>query len=143
MLEEALSISARMLRLGQINTRKSRRLIVSCIEIMLIFLSDPYLYRCLSGLSLCNSPNTSFLRRSVSSLLIFLIVSLLDRVIDKFRKAQSRYADEEDLQTIVDCFDKTTKLTVQEGEPSFIKFGTPRDKDPKVNIKGGKLKLER
>lgn len=61
---------------------------------------------------------------------------------EKFQKAQSRFAAEEDIKIITECFDKTTKLTVREGEPAFIKFGTPRDKDADVNIKGGKLKLE-
>jgi len=46
------------------------------------------------------------------------------------------------LRTIIDCFDKATKLTLQEGEPAYIRFGTTKDKDPKVNIKSGKVKLE-
>jgi hypothetical protein len=47
------------------------------------------------------------------------------------------------MQTIIDVFDKTKVLKAIEGQPLFIKFGTLRDKDPSVNIKGGKLKLDR
>jgi hypothetical protein len=64
-------------------------------------------------------------------------------LLDKLQKAKSEYAGEDFMRTIIDNFDKTTKLTVREGEPSYIKFGTPKDKDSSVNIKGGKLKLER
>ncbi|KAF8161586.1 hypothetical protein B0H34DRAFT_673485 [Crassisporium funariophilum] len=47
-----------------------------------------------------------------------------------------------DIPHIERCFDKTTKLRFRgAGEPQFIKFGTLRDKDPKLNIRSGQLKL--
>ncbi|KII95456.1 hypothetical protein PLICRDRAFT_170106 [Plicaturopsis crispa FD-325 SS-3] len=43
---------------------------------------------------------------------------------------------------IIECFDRTTKLRFRNAdEPSYIKFGTARDKDPNVNIRSGQLKL--
>jgi len=43
---------------------------------------------------------------------------------------------------MTDCFDKTTKHRFgNPDEPSYIKFGAARDKDPKFNIRSGQLKL--
>ncbi|PBK82157.1 hypothetical protein ARMGADRAFT_1171031 [Armillaria gallica] len=43
---------------------------------------------------------------------------------------------------IAQCFDKTTKLRFKvANEPAYIHFGGMRDKDPKLNIIMGKLKL--
>jgi len=40
------------------------------------------------------------------------------------------------------CFDKTTKLSFRNSnEPSYIKFGTGRDRDPSVGIRSGQLRL--
>ena len=39
-------------------------------------------------------------------------------------------------------FDKLTKLVFRKpDEPSYVKFGTVRDKDPKYDIRSGQLKL--
>ena len=47
-----------------------------------------------------------------------------------------------DLDNIVECFDKSTKLRFQNSdEPQFIKFGGVRDNDPNCNIRFGQLKL--
>jgi hypothetical protein len=47
-----------------------------------------------------------------------------------------------DLDHIVSCFDKTTKLRFRNSdEPQFIKFGGARDNDPSCNIRFGQLKL--
>jgi len=47
-----------------------------------------------------------------------------------------------DLDNIVECFDKTTKLRFRNSdEPQFIKFGGARDNDQNCNIRFGKLKL--
>ncbi|KDR69801.1 hypothetical protein GALMADRAFT_145198 [Galerina marginata CBS 339.88] len=47
-----------------------------------------------------------------------------------------------DVPYITRCFDKTTKLRFRNAEESqYIKFGTLRDKDPKLNIRSGQLKL--
>lgn len=48
----------------------------------------------------------------------------------------------DDLDTIVQEFDKTTKLRFRnKTEPQFIKFGSTRDNEPESNIKYGQLKL--
>ena len=47
-----------------------------------------------------------------------------------------------DLDNIVECFDKTTKLRFRNSdEPQFIKFGGARDNDRDCNIRFGQLKL--
>ncbi|KAF9465190.1 hypothetical protein BDZ94DRAFT_414257 [Collybia nuda] len=47
-----------------------------------------------------------------------------------------------DVEHITNCFDKTTKLTFRNPSDSqFIKFGTVRDKDIKLNIRSGQLKV--
>ncbi|KAF8901894.1 hypothetical protein CPB84DRAFT_909984 [Gymnopilus junonius] len=47
-----------------------------------------------------------------------------------------------DVPYITKCFDKTTKLRFRNTEEAqHIKFGTLRDKDPKLNIRSGQLKL--
>ncbi|KAG2006022.1 hypothetical protein CC2G_002380 [Coprinopsis cinerea AmutBmut pab1-1] len=49
----------------------------------------------------------------------------------------------EDLDHIVECFDRTTKLRFRHGqEPQYIKFGSTRDNDPEFNIRIGQLKLQ-
>jgi len=47
-----------------------------------------------------------------------------------------------DIEQIVSCFDKTTKLRfLNSDEPQYIKFGGARDNDPACNIRAGQLKL--
>ena len=47
-----------------------------------------------------------------------------------------------DLDHIVSCFDKTTKLRFRNSsEPQYIKFGGASDNDPNCNIRFGQLKL--
>jgi len=47
-----------------------------------------------------------------------------------------------DLDNIVECFDRTTKLRFRNSdEPQFIKFGGARDNDQTCNIRFGQLKL--
>ena len=47
-----------------------------------------------------------------------------------------------DLDYIVDCFDKSTKLRFRSSdEPQFIKFGGMRDNDPDSNIRFSQPKL--
>ena len=49
----------------------------------------------------------------------------------------------EDLDHIVRCFDKTTKLRFRDSKNfQYIKFGTTRDTDEKFNIRFGQLKLQ-
>jgi len=48
----------------------------------------------------------------------------------------------EDLDHIVSCFDKTTKLRFRNSdEPQYVKFGGARDNDPSYNIRFGQLRL--
>ena len=48
----------------------------------------------------------------------------------------------EDLDHIVRCFDKTTKLRFRSvDEPQFVKFGSTRDNDGDCNIRYGQLKM--
>jgi len=52
------------------------------------------------------------------------------------------FSDPEIIQRMTDVFDKTTKLRFRKlDEPSYIKFGTVRYKDPKYDIRSGRLKL--
>jgi hypothetical protein len=47
-----------------------------------------------------------------------------------------------DIDHIVSCFDKTTKLRfLNSDEFQYIKFGGARDNDPSCNIRSGQLKL--
>jgi hypothetical protein len=60
--------------------------------------------------------------------------------IDLGYLADSPYID--DLEDIVRCFDKATKLRFRKAEePQYIKFGSTRDNDEAYNIRFGQLKL--
>ena len=49
----------------------------------------------------------------------------------------------EDLDHIIRCFDKTTKLRFRNvDEPQYIKFGSTRDNDETYGIRFGQLKLQ-
>jgi hypothetical protein len=48
----------------------------------------------------------------------------------------------DDLDHIIRCFDKTTKLRFRKAEePEYVKFGSTRDNDESCNIRFGQLKL--
>ena len=48
----------------------------------------------------------------------------------------------DDLEHIVRCFDKTTKLRFSKAqEPQYVKFGSTRDNDESCAIRFGQLKL--
>ena len=54
----------------------------------------------------------------------------------------SKYGTPEALDHITKRFDETTKrLFRDKGDPQFIPFGSPLDKDSKVGIRNGQLKL--
>jgi hypothetical protein len=48
----------------------------------------------------------------------------------------------EDLEHIVTCFDKSTKVRFNnDAQMEYVKFGGTRDNDPSCNIRYGQLKL--
>ena len=48
----------------------------------------------------------------------------------------------DDLEHIVRCFDKTTKLRFRKAEePQYVKFGSIRNSDERYDIRFGQLKL--
>ena len=54
----------------------------------------------------------------------------------------SKFGTMEDITQMKSEFDKTTKLRFSNpSEPSYIRFGTVRDKDPAYDIRSGQLKL--
>ncbi|KAG2153153.1 hypothetical protein DEU56DRAFT_954958 [Suillus clintonianus] len=54
----------------------------------------------------------------------------------------SNYSSPDIIDEMTKIFDKSTKLRFRKpDEPSYIKFGTTRDKDPKYDIRSGQLKL--
>jgi len=49
----------------------------------------------------------------------------------------------DELDHIVHCFDRTTKMRFKSQHGSqYIKFGGARDNDPDLNIRAGAIKLE-
>ncbi|KAI8977711.1 hypothetical protein BD414DRAFT_538976 [Trametes punicea] len=60
----------------------------------------------------------------------------------KERLKNSAYGNEEDIKTMLDSFDKFTKLIFKDAkDPAYIKFGSMKCNDPKVNIRRGQLML--
>lgn len=69
-----------------------------------------------------------------------IFVSIHARLFLERLLSESPFLD--DLDHIVRCFDKTTKLRFRNSEePQFIKFGGTRDNEPDCNIRYGQLKL--
>ncbi|KAH6897924.1 hypothetical protein BKA70DRAFT_745447 [Coprinopsis sp. MPI-PUGE-AT-0042] len=69
-----------------------------------------------------------------------VFVSLAARLFLEDLLKDSEFYD--DLDNIVRCFDKTTKLRFRSTrDPQFIKFGSTRDNDPETGIRYGQLKL--
>ncbi|KAF5354421.1 hypothetical protein D9758_010726 [Tetrapyrgos nigripes] len=69
-------------------------------------------------------------------------VSHRARAYLKEKLSGSKYGTDEDINQIVQVFDKTTKVVFRDSSsPAFIRFGTTRDRDPNVDIRNGQLKL--
>jgi len=69
-----------------------------------------------------------------------VFVSLYARVFLSDLLQDSEYLD--DLEAIVRCFDRTTKLRFRSAaDPQFVKFGSTRDNEPETGIRYGQLKL--
>ena len=63
-----------------------------------------------------------------------------DPSVEKLK--ESKYGTPEALDHITKRFDETTKrLFRDKNDPQFIPFGSPLDKDSKVGIRNGQLKL--
>ncbi|KAK7032185.1 hypothetical protein VNI00_013359 [Paramarasmius palmivorus] len=60
----------------------------------------------------------------------------------KDRLKDSKYGNNQDITHITSVFDKSTKhLFRDDTSVSYIRFGSARDKDPRVDIKGGQMKI--
>ncbi|KAF8901908.1 hypothetical protein CPB84DRAFT_1708063 [Gymnopilus junonius] len=69
-----------------------------------------------------------------------VFVSVRARIFLSKFLSESDFLD--DLDAIVENFDKTTKVRFRNaGDPQYIKFGSTRDNDPHCNIRFGQLKL--
>jgi len=57
--------------------------------------------------------------------------------------AGSKFGTPEDIAQMTKDFDKSAKLRFKNPtEPSYIRFGTVRDRDPAFDIKSGQLRLQ-
>jgi hypothetical protein len=85
------------------------------------------------------------LRQHPCEALLGEYVSLLSTYSFKFTFDPDFLADSpfvDDLEHIIRCFDKTTKLRFRKAEePQYIKFGSTRDNDEAYSIRFGQLKL--
>jgi hypothetical protein len=96
-------------------------------------------YRSFARIRTCQSACSRILGRYVSY--ISPIYPLpLSSISDKLRG--SKFGDPPDVDHMTECFDKSTKLTFRNSEePSYIRFGTARDRDLSFDIRSGQMKL--
>ena len=89
------------------------------------------------GSTRVNMRALKFLKGISLSVVLAPFLTLLAKLVN------SRYGNDEDLQTMMENFERSTKPTFKDpADRSFIKFGSMRDKDPDVNIRSGQLTLE-
>ncbi|KAG2043917.1 hypothetical protein BDR03DRAFT_1047251 [Suillus americanus] len=70
------------------------------------------------------------------------VTSRARTLLQKKLSGSKRYSDPKIVAQMADIFDKSAKLWFRKpDEPSYIKFGTIRDKDLKYDIRSGQLKL--
>ncbi|KAG1846557.1 hypothetical protein DFJ58DRAFT_747163 [Suillus subalutaceus] len=70
------------------------------------------------------------------------VTSRARTLLQKKLSGSKHYSDPKIVAQMADIFDKSTKLRFRKpDEPSYIKFGTIRDKDLKYDIRSGQLKL--
>ncbi|PCH36674.1 hypothetical protein WOLCODRAFT_157373 [Wolfiporia cocos MD-104 SS10] len=69
-------------------------------------------------------------------------VNIRARSFLKEKLQHSRFGNDEDIQTMVEFFNKSTKAVFKNSdEPSYIKFGTMGSNDPSVQIRRGQMIL--
>ena len=55
----------------------------------------------------------------------------------------SKYGNDEDLRTMLENFEKSTKPTFKDArDRSFVRFGSMRDKDLEFGIRAGQITIE-
>jgi hypothetical protein len=70
------------------------------------------------------------------------VTSRARTLLQKKLSGSKHYSDPKIVAEMADIFDKSAKLRFRKpDEPSYIKFGTTRDKDLKYDIRSGQLKL--
>ncbi|KAG1734623.1 hypothetical protein EDB19DRAFT_1638867 [Suillus lakei] len=70
------------------------------------------------------------------------VTSRARTLLQKKLSGSVQYSNPKIIAQLADIFDKSTKLRFRKpDEPSYIRFGTIRDKDPKYDIRSGQLKL--
>ncbi|KAK0434130.1 hypothetical protein EV421DRAFT_1356533 [Armillaria borealis] len=90
-----------------------------------------------------SSTNGSSFEEIVAPACIFSGSIFVTRRAESFLKKKLKGSQYEgEIELIADCFDKTTKHRFRNAnEPAYIKFGTMRDTDPRLDIRSGQLKL--
>ncbi|KAK0493239.1 hypothetical protein EDD18DRAFT_1181192 [Armillaria luteobubalina] len=90
-----------------------------------------------------SSTDGSSFEEIVAPACIFAGSTFVTRRAELFLKKKLKGSQYEgEVELIADCFDKTTKHRFRNAnEPAYIKFGTMRDTDPRLDIRSGQLKL--
>ncbi|KAJ3815434.1 hypothetical protein F5876DRAFT_85802 [Lentinula aff. lateritia] len=96
----------------------------------------------LSAYSVSNTDTNAFeeISRSECCFAGSIFVTKESRVYFEDKLQGTRF--EEDVPRITECFDQTTKLQFRDrDEPSYVKFGGLRDREPNLDIRSGQMKI--
>ncbi|GAW00248.1 protein [Lentinula edodes] len=96
----------------------------------------------LSAYSVSNTDTNAFeeISRSECCFAGSIFVTKESRVYFEDKLQGTRF--EEDVPRITECFDQTTKLQFRDSdEPSYVKFGGLRDREPNLDIRSGQMKI--
>ncbi|KAJ4469075.1 hypothetical protein C8J55DRAFT_460555 [Lentinula edodes] len=96
----------------------------------------------LSAYSVSNADTNAFeeISRSECCFAGSIFVTKESRVYFEDKLQGTRF--EEDVPRITECFDQTTKLQFRDSdEPSYVKFGGLRDREPNLDIRSGQMKI--
>ena len=78
----------------------------------------------------------------MSTSLVLVPFSFHSNIHDSDLLKESSYGNDEDIKTMLEFFDKSTKPVFRdENEASYIKFGSKKDNDVNVNVRSGQLML--